>query len=79
MDAEVLPRPVDTTGDEDDDSIHAFCPRRQVTLCGQDASQHPEVAIPESIDQICRICLLAFEMYEPNSQCPVCGGLTCLG
>lgn len=68
--------PVDSRSDEDE-GIHAFCAHTERTWCGQDSRQHQIVSVPDSVDAVCRMCLLAVEMWAGGS-CPVCGCASCL-
>ncbi|HEX8321658.1 hypothetical protein [Longimicrobium sp.] len=75
---EVIARPVDTPADEDDEGIHVFCPHVERTWCGDDANKHEVVSRPPSIDQVCRVCLLAVEFWVAGDPCPMCGCRACL-
>lgn len=75
-DTALLPKPVDTSGDEDD-LDHIACARQDRTYCGMDASEMAWTAGPISLDQVCRICVLAVEMLAPGDPCPVCQAVRC--
>lgn len=71
--------PVDThSGAGDDEGVHAFCSVSMKTWCGDDARKHETVDVPDSVDRVCRICLLAMEMWAEGEPCPICGGRACL-
>lgn len=75
------PLPVDTpeTAEDDDDSLmHVYCSHVDRTWCGLDASQMDRVSWPVALDLVCRVCILAVEMWADDSPCPICGCTTCL-
>lgn len=67
--------PVDTGGDEGPD--HIACPHLERAWCGLDTSGLPWVVTPSTIDRVCRVCLLAYEMFRAGDPCPVCGCSSC--
>jgi hypothetical protein len=71
MDTALLPRPVDTAGDTDDDTIHVFCSVTEQTWCGLDSSTFGRARTVE-VEKVCRTCLAAFEVWKPSPICPVC-------
>jgi hypothetical protein len=71
---ETLTQPVDTTADDTD---HIACPHRDITWCGQ-AGEGPWLEGPYNLDDMCRVCILAYEMLAPGEPCPVCGCHACL-
>lgn len=75
----VLPQPVDTAGDRDEN--HIACDTLDLTWCGQDSTAMIQ-ADPDNlppVETFCRVCVLGIEMWNDGDPCPVCGGQACLG